>query len=171
MFTSQTPKSLNRSNPNLATIILKISKNNVIFGLFGLLFVILKFWEFSNYFEKFSLFFWCSDMGISRQWSDLGVWLVNLPPSAVANEIGSPQNSTVAGHARAHRRPKWVPHYGVQVDSGRAQAILRALLKLCSGSAQVFSPSIQACSPSTQAYSPSTQVKAAAAQAQRLKQN
>jgi hypothetical protein len=62
-------------------------------------------------------------MGISRQLSDLGVWLVRRkpPPSAVANEIGSPQNSTVAGHARAHRRPKWVPHYGVQVDSGRAQ--------------------------------------------------
>jgi len=29
---------------------------------------------------------------------------------------------TVAG---AHRRPKWVPHYGAQADSGSAQALLR----------------------------------------------
>ena len=37
---------------------------------------------------------------------------------------------TVAG---AHRRPKWVPHYGAQADSGSAQALLRlaqALLRL-----------------------------------------
>jgi hypothetical protein len=44
-FTSQTPKSLNRSNPNLATTILKISKNNGIFGLFGLLFIIYEVLE------------------------------------------------------------------------------------------------------------------------------
>jgi hypothetical protein len=29
---------------------------------------------------------------------------------------------TVAG---AYWRPKWVPHYGAQADSGRAQALLR----------------------------------------------
>jgi hypothetical protein len=34
--------------------------------------------------------------------------------------------------ARAHRRPKWVPHYGVQADSGRGQDA-QALLRLCSG--------------------------------------
>jgi hypothetical protein len=45
---------------------------------------------------------------------------------------------TVAG---AHRRPKWVPHYVAQADSGRAQDA-QALLRLCSGllrSAQVCS--------------------------------
>jgi hypothetical protein len=36
---------------------------------------------------------------------------------------------TVAG---AHRRPKWVPHYGAQADSGLAQDT-QALLRLCSG--------------------------------------
>ena len=36
---------------------------------------------------------------------------------------------TVAG---AHRRPKWVPHYGAQADSGRAQDA-QALLRLYSG--------------------------------------
>jgi hypothetical protein len=39
---------------------------------------------------------------------------------------------TVAG---AHRRPKWVPHYGAQADSGLAQDT-QDLLRLCSGSAQ-----------------------------------
>jgi hypothetical protein len=78
----------------------------------------MKFWEFSNYFEKFS--FLVFGYGYSGQLSDLGVWLVTAPQT-VANEIGSPQNPTIAGHARAHRRLKWVPHYGVQVDSGGAQ--------------------------------------------------
>jgi len=36
---------------------------------------------------------------------------------------------TVAG---AHRRPKWIPHYGAQADSGLAQDT-QALLRLCSG--------------------------------------
>jgi len=45
----------------------------------------------------------------------------------------------------AHRRPKWVPHYSVQADSGRAQ--------------------------NTQACSPSAQVKAAVAHVRRLKRN
>ena len=67
---------------------------------------------------------------------------------------------TIAG---AHRRPKWVPHYGAQADSGRAQDA-QALLRLCSGSAQ-------ACSPSAQVCSPSAQVKAAVAHVRRLKRN
>jgi hypothetical protein len=47
--------------------------------------------------------------------------------------------------AEVDRRPKWVPHYGAQADSGSAQALLRlcsgsaqALLRLCSGSAQAL---------------------------------
>ena len=59
-----------------------------------------------------------------------------------------------------HRKPKWVPHYGAQADSGRAQALLR----LCSGSALAYSPSAQV-------YSPSAQVKAAVAHVRRLKRN
>jgi hypothetical protein len=55
--------------------------------------------------------------------------------------------------AEAHRGPKWVPHYGTQADSGRAQALLRL------------------CSPSAQVFSPLAQVKAAAAQVRRLKRN
>jgi hypothetical protein len=34
--------------------------------------------------------------------------------------------------ARAHRRPKWAPHYGAQVDLGLAQDT-QAMLRLCSG--------------------------------------
>ena len=81
---------------------------------------------------------------------------------------------TVAG---AQRRPKWVPHYGAQADSGRAQdtqALLRlaqALFRLCSGSAQACSGSAPACSPSAQVGSPSAQVKAAVAHVRRLKRN
>jgi len=60
---------------------------------------------------------------------------------------------TVAG---AHRRPKWVPHYGAQADSGRAQD---------------GSGSVQACSPPAQVCSPSAQVKAAVAHVRRLKRN
>jgi hypothetical protein len=66
-----------------------------------------------------------------------------------------------------HRKPKWVPHYGAQADSGRAQALLR----LCSGSAQACSGSALAYSPSAQVYSPSAQVKAAVAHVRRLKRN
>jgi hypothetical protein len=88
---------------------------------------------------------------------------------------------TVAG---AYRRPKWVPHYGTQADSGHtqdtqgsAQALLRlaqallglaqALLRLCSGLLRLA----RACSPSAQVYSPSAQVKAAVAHVRRLKRN
>jgi hypothetical protein len=96
---------------------------------------------------------------------------------------------TVAG---AHRRPKWVPHYGAQADSGLAQDT-QDLLRLCSGSAQarlrlgsgsaqarlrLGSGSVQArsgsapaCSPSAQVCSPSAQVKAAVAHVRRLKQS
>jgi hypothetical protein len=77
---------------------------------------------------------------------------------------------TVAG---AHRRPKWVPHYSAQANSGRAQntqVLLRlcsGLLRLaqaCSGSAPVYSPPAQVCSPSAQ-------VKAAVAHVRGLKRN
>jgi hypothetical protein len=67
---------------------------------------------------------------------------------------------TIAG---AHRRPKWVPRYGVQADSGSAQALLRhaqALLRLCSSMLTLGS-----------GISPSAQVKAAVAHVHRLKQN
>jgi hypothetical protein len=74
---------------------------------------------------------------------------------------------TVAG---AHRRPKWVPHYGAQADSGLAQDT-QALLRLCSGSVQACSGSAPACSPSAQVCSPSAQVKAAVAHVRRLKQS
>jgi hypothetical protein len=64
---------------------------------------------------------------------------------------------TVAG---AHRRPKWVPHYGAQADSGRAQdtqGSAQALLRLCSGSAQALlglcSGLLRLCSGSAQACS------------------
>jgi len=60
---------------------------------------------------------------------------------------------TVAG---AHRRPKWIPHYGGQADSGRGQD--------SSGSTQL-------CSGSTPACSPLAQVKAAVARVRRLKRN
>jgi len=60
---------------------------------------------------------------------------------------------TVAG---AHRRPKWIPHYGGQADSGRGQD--------SSGSTQL-------CSGSTPACSPLAQVKAAVACVRRLKRN
>jgi hypothetical protein len=74
---------------------------------------------------------------------------------------------TVAG---SHRRPKWVPHYGAQADSRRAQHA-QAPLRLCSGSAQACSPSAQVYSPSAQVSSPSAQVKAAVAHVRRLKRN
>jgi hypothetical protein len=79
-------------------------------------------------------------MGISRQLSDLGVWLANTPLQLLTKSAPL-KNSTVAGHARAHRRQKWVPLYGAQVDSGCAQdaqataqdssGFTQALLKLC----------------------------------------
>ena len=56
----------------------------------------------------------------------------------------------------AHRRPKWVPHYGAQADSGACSGY--------SGSAQALLRLVQACSPSAQ-------VKAAVAQVRRLKRN
>jgi hypothetical protein len=43
--------------------------------------------------------------------------------------LGQSSTETITG---AHRRPKWVPHYGAQADSGRAQDA-QALLRLCSG--------------------------------------
>jgi hypothetical protein len=49
---------------------------------------------------------------------------------------------TVAG---AHRRPKWVPHYGAQADSGRAQDT-QALLRLCSGLLRLCSGLLRLCS-------------------------
>jgi hypothetical protein len=67
---------------------------------------------------------------------------------------------TVTG---AHRRLKWVPHYGAQADSGRAQDT-QALLRPCSGSAP-------ACSSSAHVCSPLAQVKAAVAHVRRLKRN
>jgi hypothetical protein len=79
---------------------------------------------------------------------------------------------TVAG---AHRRPKWVPHYGPQacsdllrLCSGSAQALLR-LAQAFSGSTQACSPSAPTCSPSAQVCPPSAQVKAAVAHVRRLK--
>jgi hypothetical protein len=71
-------------------------------------------------------------MGIGRQLSDLGVWLVNAPP--VANEIGSPQNSTVAGHARAHRRHRLTQ--GVPRMLRPRFRIAQAILRLCPSSGQ-----------------------------------
>jgi len=62
---------------------------------------------------------------------------------------------TVAG---AHRRPKWVPHYGAQANSGRAQDT-QALLRLYSGSSQAL----------VRLWSPLAQVKAAVAHVRRLK--
>jgi hypothetical protein len=72
------------------------------------------------------------------------------------NEVGLGVGEVVQPVAGAHRRPKWVPHYGAQTDSGRTRDV-QALLRLCSGSDQVRSPSAQ--------------VKAAAAHAQRLQRN
>jgi hypothetical protein len=60
---------------------------------------------------------------------------------------------TIAG---AHRRPKWIPHYSGQANSGRGQD--------SSGSTQL-------CSGSTPAYSPLAQVKAAVTRVRRLKRN
>ncbi len=61
--------------------------------------------------------------------------------------------------ARAHRRPKWAPHYGAQVDLGLAQntqamlrlakALLRlrsGLLRLCSGILTLSSGQSSSCS-------------------------
>ena len=62
--------------------------------------------------------------------------------------------------AEVDRRPKWVPHYGAQADSGPRSGSAQALLKLA-----------QACSGSAQACSPSAQVKAAVAHVRRLKRN
>jgi hypothetical protein len=62
-FTSQTPKSLNRSKPNLAQQYYKLAKRTLYLGYLGYYSQSMKFWEFSKYFEKFS-FFWCSDMGM-----------------------------------------------------------------------------------------------------------
>ena len=60
---------------------------------------------------------------------------------------------TVAG---AHRRPKWGLRYSAQADLGCAQDA-QAMLRLCSGSVQVGSPSAQ--------------VKVAVAHVRRLKRN
>jgi hypothetical protein len=93
----------------------------------------------------------------------------------------------IVARVGTHKRPKWVPYYGGQADSGRGQdgsgsaqacsgllRLAQAMLRLaqdCSGYAQACSGSASAYSPSAQACSPSAQVKAAVAHIRRLKWN
>jgi len=84
------------------------------------------------------------------------------PKSALAGTLVRAETDSWAKFGKesiagAHRRPKWVPHYSAQADSGRAQDAQATAqdgsgwLRLCSGSGQACSGSAQASSGSAQA--------------------